>query len=220
MAREQDRCPGGSRLRDDLADNDPRLGVEAGRRLVEQQDLGPADERHRQRQPLPLPAGQAAVRGSRHGREPQHREQLVGIPRILVVAGELDQGLARSRPRIEPAALEHQPEPRPKRPPSRQRVHAEDANGALVRPPIALDGLDGRRLARTVRPEQRHQLAGRDLERDSSDNGSIAVPLDEALDRDGRAARHGAISSYWRSKSSSRSSPIWIDWSTPSASMK
>ena len=96
VAREQDRRPAGSRLRDDLADDDARLGVEAGRRLVEQQDLGPADERHCKRQPLPLAAGQAAVRGARHGREPEQREQLVGIPRILVIAGELDQRLARS----------------------------------------------------------------------------------------------------------------------------
>jgi hypothetical protein len=128
-----------------------------------------------------------------------------------VIAGELGERLARSGPRVEPAALQHQPDPRPKRPPTSQRIDAEDTDGAPVRPSKALDGLDGCRLARTVRPEQRDQLAGRDLERDSIDNGSGAVPLHEALDRDGRAVRHGAISWYWRSKSSSRSSPIWID---------
>ena len=79
VAREQDCRPTGSRLRDDLADDHPRLGIEAGRRLVEQQDLGPADERDCQRQPLPLAAGQATDRGARHGRESEHGEQLVGI---------------------------------------------------------------------------------------------------------------------------------------------
>ena len=203
-----------------LAGDDPRLGIEAGGRLVEQQDLGPADERHGKRKPLPLAAGQAAVRGARHGRQPEQIEQLAGIPRILVIAGELGQRLARSRSRVEPAALQHQPDPRPERPPACQRIHAQDTDGAPVRPSIALDGLDGRRLARTVRPEQGHQLAGRHLERHSVDDGTGAVPLDEALDHDGRGGRHGAICSYWRSKTASRISPIWIDWSTPSASMK
>ena len=93
-------------------------------------------------------------------------------------------------------------------------------------PTIALDDLDGRRLARAVGAEQRDDLAGRDVERDAVDDRPLAVALDQALDGDRRLAAvggrtgHGAIRAYWRSKSASVSSPIWIDRTIPPRSMK
>ena len=64
----------------------------------------------------------------------------------------------------------------------------EHADPPAVRAPIALDDLDGRRLARAVRPEQRDELARRDLERDPVEHGPLAVALDQPVDDDQRVA--------------------------------
>ena len=57
------------------------------------------------------------------------------------------------------------------------------------------------------------------VERHAVDDRPLAVALDQAIDARWRR-RHGAIRAYWRSKSASVSSPIWIERMTPSLSTK
>ena len=64
-------------------------------------------------------------------------------------------------------------------PPSR-RVDAEDGHLAAVAPAVALEDLHRRRLAGTVRAEQREHLARRDVQVDPVDDGARAVPLAQA----------------------------------------
>ena len=58
MRREQDRPAGLLELLDEIPQLPPRLRIEPGRRLVEKQQIGIADERAGERQPLLLPARQ------------------------------------------------------------------------------------------------------------------------------------------------------------------
>ena len=154
MARQQDGDAGGPLLRDERADDGPRLRVHAGGRLVEDQDLGPTDQREREAEPLPLPARQAAERGGRHGPQAQHVQQLVRVARIVVEPGVLDDRLARSRPKVDAAGLEHQAHAGSQRATTARRILAQDPHRPVVGAPVALDDLDRRRLARAVGAEQ------------------------------------------------------------------
>jgi hypothetical protein len=64
------------------------------------------------------------------------------------------------------------------------RIHAEHLDRAVVAVPVALEDLDGRRLARAVRAEQPEDLAVLDREVDPAERLVIAVGLREAADRD------------------------------------
>jgi hypothetical protein len=68
------------------------------------------------------------------------------------------------------------------------RVGSEDADGAAISVSVALDDLDGRRLAGAVRPQQGDDLAGAHLERDTVDDGAAAIALRDVLDGDRRTA--------------------------------
>ena len=87
--------------------------------------------------------------------------------------------------------------------------------------PVALDDLDRGRLARAVRSEQRDEFPAADRQRDAVEDGPRPVALDQPVNDDHRVAgRHCAIRAYWRSKSASVSSPIWIERTTPVRSTK
>ncbi len=139
-------------------------------------------------------------------------------------AAVLAERLARLGTRVDAAALEHQPDPRPKRsavPATDRRIDAEDPRRAPIRAPVALDDLDRGRLARPVRSEQRDELPAADRQRDAVEDGPRPVALDQPVNDDHRVAgRHCAIRAYWRSKSASVSSPIWIERTTPVRSTK
>ena len=109
VTRQQDVTPAPRRAT-------ARLGVHPGRRLVEDQDLGPPDERQREPESLPLPAGQAAERGGRHGAQAQHVHSSSGSRGSAWNRGVLLDRLARSRPQVDAAGLEHQADPRSQRP--------------------------------------------------------------------------------------------------------
>src|SRR6185295_2468071 len=100
-----------------------------------------------------------------------------------------------------------------------RRILPEDPDRAGVGAPIAFDDLDGRGLAGSVRAEHRDDLARRDVHRHVLDDGPPSVSLGQPIYEDGRPG-HGAIRAYCVSKSVSRTSPIWIERTTPAASMK
>ncbi len=228
VAREEDRDALVAQLSEERPGRCPALDVHPGRRLVEDDEARPTDEGEGQPEPLLLAARQPAIASPRRGRQPDQLEQLIRVSGRDVESAVEAKDLAGGHPRIDAAtALEHQPDPRPMIAPSGRRVLAENADLASVRPSIALDHLDGRRLAGTVGPEQPERLAGRDPERDPPQDSSPVVALDGLVDLDrGKGAvrdgRHDApeIRPNWRSKSSSRTSPIWIERRIPARSMK
>ena len=136
--------------------------------------------------------------------------------------------LAGRHPRIDPAAaLEHQPDAGAVLASGPCRVCAEDPDLAAIRPAVALEDLDGRRLARSVRPQEREDLATADAEGHIGQDPPPVVALAQAVDLDRGAHASGGgrhelpeISPYWRSKSASRTSPIWIERRIPDRSTK
>ena len=62
VGAEQHRHTGLGELFDQLPGSQSSLRVKAGCRLVEHDDLGPADERESKAEPLPLTAAEPAVR--------------------------------------------------------------------------------------------------------------------------------------------------------------
>src|SRR5205823_4994151 len=113
-------------------------------------------------------------------------DHLVGVARMRVVAGERLQALARGQVRVERGRLQHHADPLAPRCSASARVDAEDLHVAGIPAAVALEDLDGRRLARAVRAEQGEDLAGLDREVDPAERLVVAVALPEARHDDGR----------------------------------
>ena len=146
----------------------PRLGVEAGGRLVEEQQLGPADDADGDVEPAALPAGELAgpacrrARSARPPRSARRRPRAGGSRRRVggVVAsrgGRAARAPATCRGRARTAAPRRAGPATPRRrAPGRRRARVTCAGRAH---PEAFEDLDRRGLAGAVGPEQRQHLA-------------------------------------------------------------
>src|SRR6185436_6103893 len=161
-----------------------RGGVEAGRRLVEENQLGVAD----QRQPEVEPAALAA-------REPpdplvplllqaDELDHFVHRARLAVVAGEEAQHLGGSERLVHGRGLQHDADLLPPLAARERRVGAEHLHLARVALAVALEDLDGGRLAGAVGSEQAEHLTALDLEVDPAHRLERAVGLAQAADGD------------------------------------
>ena len=110
--------------------------------------------------------------------------------------------LADRQPRPELGLLQDDADPLPERPLRAARVEAEHRHLARVALPVALQDLDGRRLAGSVRPQQAEDLARGDLEVDPTNRLDAVVRLPQASDRD---RRHGSSISANAAGAKSRS---------------
>src|SRR5205823_1446858 len=139
---------------DHLPRRTPRGRVEPGRRLVQEEELGVADEREREVEPALLAAGEGADASGALLLEPDERDHLVDVARPSVVAGE-ERGVLDDREvRVHRGRLEDDADPLA---PFLGRVlgiRAEHLDAAAVTTPVALEDLDAGRLARAVRAEQ------------------------------------------------------------------
>ncbi len=167
---EQDRLAVGVELAEDLPERDAALRVEAGGRLVEEEDRGSVHDRPRHHQPL------------RHAaREREHiGAAAVGEPELVEQAGGL--GLRRLRAHPEEPAVEVEvlvdarasgracssaarrrsaASPRSGARPRRRRRRSRRPDVGITRV-VSMPG--GRGLARTVRTEQTEDLARVHLE--------------------------------------------------------
>ncbi len=159
---EQDRRAGVGQALDQAPELAAGLRVEAGGRLVQEQQLGAADDAERDVEPAALAAGQAGRAGvallrqadqldrlvrphrvgevGRHRADPLAHGQLAGLGQVVdPLQDDADAGL-----------------PLGGRP---GRVVPEHRHVAAVPAAVALEDLDRRRLAGPVRPEQREHLA-------------------------------------------------------------
>ena len=166
LGREEDRGAGAGERADDAPQLLPAAGVEAGGRLVEEQHGRRDDEAEREveasahaarvgadaaargiREVEPLEElGRARVRASRRAepREPAHHDEVLGAGEHAVdggrLAGEADAALDLLGVGDD--------------------VVAGDPRGARIGPHERREDVDGRRLARAVRPEQGEHGAG------------------------------------------------------------
>ena len=88
--------------------------------------------------------------------------------------------------RVEAAALEDDAHPLLQVAVASCGVVPEHAHLASRAPPVALEDLDGGRLARPVRPEQPEDLAALDLEREAAHGLDRAIGLVQVADLYGR----------------------------------
>ena len=162
---------------------EPQLDVDAGGRLVEDQQARPVHHRPRQDQPPFHPAREGAgafvaLLGQREG-----LEQLLGplaplALRHAEVAGVVVERLLDGEEPVEVDLLRRQPDRLPRLAVVVDRVVAEDldrAPGRLREPGRAVDQ---RRLAGAVGPQQAEQLPRLDLQRDAAqrlDPGRVAL---------------------------------------------
>ncbi len=175
----------------DRADHVPqvasRLRVEAGRRLVEEDDLGLVHEREGDREPLLLAAGELACERARLRLEPDRLEQPLDA---LAARGARRTGRRRARAARSRRGCRRARSSAAAR---RSALHAarigpdgpaEDLDRAAVGPRQALDHLEGRRLACAVRTEDPERLAGLHGQVDAAHGLELAVRLRQAPDED------------------------------------
>ena len=160
VGRQQDRRA----LRRQQPDQVPGLaapgGIEAGRRLVEEQELGVADDPEADVQPALLAAREALDPVVGLLRQPDQLDHLVDRSRVRVVAGVAGQHLAHRVVRLDRQLLEDDADARAQ-PALRAvvgRVDAERLHPAAAPLPEPLEDLDRRGLAGPVRTEQREHL--------------------------------------------------------------
>ena len=101
---------------------------------------------------------------------------------MLVVAGEDPVHLAHGQHRPELGLLQDDADALAERPLGAAGVEAEHGHLAAVALAVALEDLDGRRLAGAVRAEQAEDLAGSDLEVDPAHRLDAVVRLAQAAD--------------------------------------
>ena len=109
---QQDTHPLVARCGDDVSDHDPAFGVYAGGGLVQEEHLGLAHQSQSQGQALLLPAGQASPRGASGTSQPYQVEQRIGVFGVVVVGRKQVEHLGRPQHRVDPAFLQHDPDPR------------------------------------------------------------------------------------------------------------
>ena len=192
VRREEDRQAAGVERPQKRPELQALFDVDAGRRLVEDEELRLVDERARERQPALLPAGDLRVLDARLRREAEALEERVGArgdcaPAQPVVARLEDEDVANREVAIEVELLRREPDESSGLAPLALVVVAEDPNrsGALARE--ADDRVDRRRLAGAVAAEKAEEIAVLDVQRDVVDGDELTVTLAEVLDLDGRS---------------------------------
>ena len=159
VRREQDGLAERAERADHLPRRAARLRVEAGRRLVEEDEVGIADERDAEVEPPLLAARERLDARVRLLLEPDERDHLVDVARRAVVAGEDRVRLAHRQVRPQLRLLEDDADPLAEVRSRPLGIVAEHAHLAGVALAVALEDLDGRRLAGAVRSEQPEDLA-------------------------------------------------------------
>src|SRR5882762_10385189 len=179
MRREQDRAARGAKAADDLPQLPARLRVEPRRGLVEKEQLGLADERTGDREPLLLPAGQRDHAGAAFLFELDEREHFVDGVRLAVERSKQREDFADGELVGELCFLQLNAEPFAQGA-SRRSVlppHAEDFDVARVGRRQPFEDLDRRRLAGAVRAEQPKTFAGADAEIEAGDRDDVIEAL-------------------------------------------
>ena len=117
---------------------DATFGVPAGRRLVEEGDLGPSDQGQRQGEALLLTTREVAPGRGGHAAQPDEVEQLLRRDGRRVVAGEELQDAAGTQHGVDATALEHDPHPATERGVVGLGIEAQHPHPAGGRAPVGV----------------------------------------------------------------------------------
>src|SRR5215218_851508 len=159
VRREQDRLAELLQRAHDFPRGAPRRRVEAGRRLVEEDQLGVADQREREVQAAQLTARQRArVRICLRG-QPGEVEHLVDVARGGVEARPVRDRLAHRDVAVHAGALQDDAHALAQLAGALVGVVAENRHDPARAAAVALEDLDRRRLAGAVGPEEAEHLA-------------------------------------------------------------
>src|SRR5262245_5590985 len=164
MRRQQDSAAAGAESLQNAPELPARLRIETGARLVEKQQIGIADERDRDRQPLLLPARQLHHPARTFALELDEREQIVDRSTAIVERAEEAKRLLDRQLVGELRFLQLDSEPLPQRAFIALPAQTEHLDIAVIRREQSLEDLDRRRLARAVRSEQSEALAAPHVE--------------------------------------------------------
>ncbi len=175
-------------------------GVEPGRRLVEQEQAGRADEARPEVEPAAHPAGigpDAAVGGldQIHLFDDARRALLGRLGRLAVEPGDHDEVLAPRHHLLDSGRLAGQADHAAHGHRVAHDVVPVDAQRAAVGLDQRGDHADERGLPRTVGPEDRHRLARRQGEAQSGERLDLAELLGEAVGLDERVHRRASFRS-------------------------
>ena len=184
VGREQDRGAQRAQALDELPGPASGRGVEARGGLVEEEQLGVADDAEGEVEPPALPAGEGPHPGVGLLVQPGEGEHLGDGARVRVVAGVQAHQLARGEGVLEARLLEHDPDSLPEGPAAGLRVEPEHLDRARVRGPVALEHLDRGGLPGAVGAEQGHDLTLVDREVEAVDGPDLPVDLAQAPDLD------------------------------------
>ncbi|CAO0834692.1 hypothetical protein SMICM17S_00395 [Streptomyces microflavus] len=166
------------------------LRVQPGGRLVQEDQLGPADDREGQGEAL-LAAGEPAVGGAAAGAEAEAFDQGVHVQRVGVELRHVAEHLVGPGAGVDATRLEHHPDAGAQPLRFGDRVESGPVRCRVGRR-VALAGLDRGGLPGAVRAEHGRHRARRDVQIEAVHRGPGAVPLHQSLDLYDGLFLHGA----------------------------
>src|SRR4249920_2759292 len=190
MRGQHDRGAVPAQRLDQLPELAAGLRIEAGGRLVEEDQFGPPDNTQRNVQPAGLTAGQLADPRPCLAGQPDQGDRFLGPARRRVERGEVPDDLELGEFRPGAGQLQDDADPGPPRPARPGGVLAHHVDGAVVAAAEPLQDLHRGGLARAIGPEQGEYLAAVDLEIDAADRRDVPVTLAQVPDLDGGAVVH------------------------------
>ena len=153
MGGEQDRRAERSKPIDQLPGLPARRRVESGRRLIQEEQLGLADDAQRQVDATALTARQRLDSSVGLLLQSDDLNDPIDQNTPREHRGEQFYGLPNSELLVHPGRLENHTNPLPKISACRRRIFTEDGHLAGGATPVTFEDLDGGGLARSVRPE-------------------------------------------------------------------
>src|ERR687887_250887 len=196
---EQDRLAEVPQALDQLPGAPAGRRVEAGGRLVQEDQVGVADDAEGEVQAALLAAGERLYPRPALVAETDQVDHLADVAGAGVVAAEQADGLLDGQLAVEAGRLQHDADALAEVPLAALRVVAEHLDLAAAALAVALQDLDGGRLAGAVRAEEGEALALGDLEVDAAHGFQLAVALAEAgrpEPEQVRAAALAAVSAF------------------------
>src|SRR5262245_21465622 len=166
--------------------------IHAGRRLVEEQDLGPVDQRAAERELLLHPARErvcAPIAKWLELRIDWRDAVAFALGRRAEDRREETDVLLDAEVRIQRELPSHVADTRSQRPQFTDDVLAEDAGGSAIGHEQRREDAEERRLAGAVRADEAEQLARADAERHAVERRVAAEALDETAGDDSVAHR-------------------------------
>jgi hypothetical protein len=186
---------------DDVLELSPRVWVQSGCWLIQEQQFRPTDDAYRDIEPTALTSRQFLDAHARMLGEADEIEQLLGVDwsnavggRVrLVIATEMGQQIPYPPPAVVTPGLQNDPDPSPPLLTSGCRINAEDADLSRRPNPEPFEDLNGRRLTDTIRTEECDHFSPADAEVDPIENVRLAVPHAQAANVDHKVA----VAAHW-----------------------